>query len=106
MGRELVRKQTKHFDYEHDGIDQRKTRHIQLQRLDMACFSDYFRFPVPRGWYGRALPCWLGAFHVLGQLQNIDEIYKLLLGNGVVVNAECRKTDPCLFLGAAAFSGR
>ena len=88
------------------GLVNEKTRHIQLQRLGMACFSDYFRFPFPRGWYGRALPCWLGAFHVLGQLHNIDEIYKLLLGNGVVVNAECRKTDPCLFLGAAASSGR
>ena len=42
------------------------------------------------------------AFHIFGQLQNINDIDKLLLGNGIVVNAECRKADPCLFLGVAA----
>ena len=39
-------------------------------------------------------------FHVLGQLQNINDIDKLLFGNGVVVNAECRKEYSCLFLAS------
>ncbi len=50
------------------GLVNEKTRHIQLQRLSVACFSVYlrFRFPFPCGWYGRALPRWLvGLFMCL-----------------------------------------
>ena len=50
------------------GLVNEKTRHIQLQRLSMACFSVYlrFRFPFPCGWYGLALPRWLvGLFMCL-----------------------------------------
>ena len=46
------------------------------------------------------------VFHVFGQLYYFDEIDKLLLGNDIVVNAECRKVDPCLFLGVTAFRTR
>ena len=67
----------------------------------MAYFSAYFRFPFPCGWFGLAsLVSW--ASQALGQLQNNNDIDKWLFGNGIAVNAACRKADSRLFLGDAA----
>lgn len=64
-------------------------------------FSFFMRLVWPRL---ATLVSWV--FHVFGQLYYFDEIDKLLLGNDIVVNAECRKVDPCLFLGVTAFRTR